>query len=270
MIAVFHFFRKFGVRLLVLVFVASFIAAFLSGYRLAPGFTIVKNGVLTIAGLPDGSTVFFDSATIMYSKNGSVRIGLLPGTHTVIADTPNNQPWNEVVTIAESGTTTLTPILVPVNIRARALAGEELARAQNLIGADVLPISKKPLSLGGGCVSVYTQGNQIIAEATTSPASSDCAPPSFLCEAEVCAPTIIYITADTLRSVMPLPGRQDALVVVSGGLMFALELDPREPQFFAPLFKGAFIRGTTFSTTSIAGTDGTKTFEIPFTINEVP
>jgi hypothetical protein len=116
--------------------------------------------------------------------------------------------------------------------------------------------------VGGGCAVVYASGNKIIAEATTTPETS-CTPPAFLCESGTCAPTFVHVPAETLRSILPFPKRDDALVVAAGGLIYVIELDPREPQFFAPLFKGVFAAATSWSDNAVAGTDGTKTFAIP-------
>ena len=34
---------------------------------------------------------------------------------------------------------------------------------------------------------------------------------------------------------LPYPGRQDALLVGLNNVLYAIELDPRSPQFFAPV-----------------------------------
>lgn len=235
----------------------------LAGYRLGPGLTVLKNGTLALIEVPSGTQVFTDlSRQHTVSSTGELRIGLTPGAHTIIVDAEGFQPWNELFMIESTELTTLSPILVPVNVRATKLEGAEKIAADRLIRSTLLPSKKSPLVVANGCAVVYASSNKIIAEATSTPASS-CTPPAFLCETGFCAPTFVYVPAETLRSITSFPGREDALVIAAGGLIYVIELDPREPQFFAPLFKGKSASVTTWSENSVVGTDGSDTFVIP-------
>ncbi len=62
---------------------------------------------------------------------------------------------------------------------------------------------------------------------------------------------------------MPFPGRDDALVVWAGTALYVVELDPREPQFVAPVFKGAIKGAAPWSATSVVVTNGTEDVELP-------
>jgi hypothetical protein len=64
-------------------------------------------------------------------------------------------------------------------------------------------------------------------------------------------------------AVVPFPGRKDALIVAAGKTVFAIEIDPREPQFIAPIFKGSLTGLASWSATSIVVTNGTEVVELP-------
>ena len=66
-----------------------------------------------------------------------------------------------------------------------------------------------------------------------------------------------------MRTVLAYPGREDALIIATGGLLYVVELDPREPQFVGELWRGSLAFAAPWSASSVVVTDGTATFEIP-------
>jgi hypothetical protein len=261
--ATLSFAKNYWALLVVALALIVLAAGFFAGYRIGPGFTLVESGTVALRSMPPGTQVFLDlSRRHAVDAAGATSFRLSPGAHTIIVDAEGFQPWNELFQVQSATTTTLSPILVPVEVRAKELTGGEKTAAKALIFSTKLPSKDRPLVVADGCAAVYASANKIIAEATSTPGSS-CAAPEFLCEGGACAPTFVYVPAETLRSIVPYPGREDALIVASGGLIYVIELDPREPQFFAPLFKGAFAAAASWSPISVAGTDGTSAFEIP-------
>jgi hypothetical protein len=139
--------------------------------------------------------------------------------------------------------------------------GADLAKANALIAASALPASSTPLIMEGGCAQVTVSNNRVLADATTSPG---CTPPPFLCTAGTCESTVVFAPIDTLNSVTTYPGRNDVLVVAYGDSLSVIELNPLQPQFFAPLIRGVAPRAVVWDSSSIAVTDAGRTYKLSF------
>lgn len=231
--------------------------AFLAGYRPGPYGLPVKAGTLTVQNAPDGANIFIDSTRRHVVKNGRASLQLAPGTHTVIVDYGTSYPWNELVTITSDKTTTVTPLFVNSDTKAAQVEEARIAEATRALATRALPTKAAPLTLDNGCLRFYVSGTRILGEAGTE----GCVVPEYLaCTEEAkaefgaCLPTVIFESGDTLESVLPYPGRTDALILASGNLVYVLEIDPRDPRFFAPLIKGPNVRAAAWSETSIITT----------------
>lgn len=240
--------------------------SYFAGYRFdQAGFSRV--GMLSIENLPDGSSLYIDESSQVIALAGTGSAPLSPGSHSVIVDAPGYQPWNERFDIVSGETVKLRPILVKDKVAAHQLEGEDAARAIALIRATAAPTKEAPLALAGGCALAYAQGNRVLAEATTT---ADCVPPAYLACAPVspenptgtCATTIIRTDTAPIKGIIKYPGRDDAAVVVGDNSVYALELDPREPQSYALLFRGPTIGVAPWSETTIVISNGTLVFEL--------
>lgn len=255
--------RQYWLVLLFLLIVLLGVGAYAYGYRLS-SLGLVRAGTLVLQGVPEGARIYTDQSRLTLASGGDALIDLVPGNHTVIVDAPGMQPWNELVTIQPGAKTSHAPLLIPVEVVARVLHGEERTLAADAILAYPLPKKESSLSLFGGCARVYVFENRIVADATTTPS---CTPPEFLqCATEtdaLCPSTVIFPPNERLESVSPYPGRDDALVVAAGSQAYVLELDPRAPQFFAPILKGVRVRGAPWTDQSIVISDTKKVFELP-------
>ncbi len=252
--------KHWGMLIAGLIF-TLILGGFIAGYRLGPGLAITRSGTALIRNLPPNTSVFVDlSREHRVSADGSVVMRLSPGPHTIIVDAEGFQPWDELFIVESMKETVLAPIFVPKNVRAAEITGTDIAEANRLLYGSPLHTKSNPLFMHDGCVAVYATQNTLIAEASSTP---HCTPTPYVCEGSACAPTIVHQTSDTLRAFMPFPGRDDTLVVVAGGRMYVLELDPREPQFTAPLFKGTYIVAAPWNTDAVVASDGNKTFVIP-------
>jgi hypothetical protein len=236
------FFKKYrytsvisGVFILILVITVTL---FSLGYRMGPGLLIQQAGTLSIPDVRPGATIFIDHEYSGQSATSSTKAMLTPGNHLVIVSTDEYQPWNELVEITTGVTTNVNPIYVPKIVTPKQLAKDAEARAQGVMLSYMLPTAENPLMMKGGCAKVYTDYDRIIAVGTTT---ATCTAPAYLCQDRVCNPTIIFSSSEPLSSVIGFPGRDDVLVVSGGARSFVLELDPRTPEFFAPLVhaKGA-------------------------------
>lgn len=218
----------------IVAFIALVTVLFLAGFRIGPGI-ITRAGTISVTDLPAGAALYIDEQKRVDPEDGIAEAVVLPGNHRVIIGTPDYQPWNELVAVEPGKETRLAPIFVPVKPHAGIMLPAGQADAWRRVNASVLPGSATPLPLSGGCALVSVQGNRILATPTTTPS---CEPPLYLCIDGSCAPTVVLEGAESIRSLFPYPGRDDALIVALGTSLFVLELDPREPQFFAPLMRG--------------------------------
>ncbi len=228
-----HFKRHF-LSWAVFLFVVALAAAFFAGFRPGPGLTLVRVGTLVVTDIPAGTSLFVDQAFRGTSDGGDLSADLVPGTHSVIVDAPDQQPWNTALTITASTDTVVSPILVPEAPTRAQLLNAEATTAANALAAMKLPTEFAPLTVG--CTNISVSGNRVIASvASTTPA---CETPEFLCSEGVCSPTIIYTPVTPIRSVITFPGRTDSLLVATGEWVYAIDIDPRSPQFFAPVGHG--------------------------------
>jgi hypothetical protein len=225
--------RILAVVLIVFLLIAG---AYGYGYRVGPGVQLNRVGSLTLTNLPKGTLVYADQVlNTTTTKDGDVRIELVKGSHDIIIAAPNDYPWNNRLSLASGVNTVANPILVATKPNALALTGDDKTAAFAAVAATTQPIRIHPLKLAGGCAVVYVENNRILADATTSPG---CTPPPYLCTGAGCASTIIFAPVAPLGAVFPFPGRQDALVFQLGHVLYAISLDPRNPQFFAPILTG--------------------------------
>jgi hypothetical protein len=146
------------------------------------------------------------------------------------------QPWEGLVDVPEDADTSVDAFLIPKTVTPKELLDTDAASALKLIAAAKLPDASSTLLLLDGCADVFVSTNRILAQQSASPT---CAPVPYLSGNEGSStPTIIYAPVQTLHSVVPYPGRSDALIVTAGTQIYALALDPRSPRAFAPLISG--------------------------------
>ncbi len=231
--------KKYWIVAAAIVLVLAGVVAFSLGYRIDRG-GITQAGTLHVHA-PAGSRVYLDESRLLYGKDEGVETRLRPGVHTVIVDIDGMQPWNELVELSSGTLTSLSPITVAKDVIRERLAAERIAEGRAAIRATKLPTEAAPLSINE-CVKVWVSGSRILATA-----DADCpSAPAFLqCTDDVrnedgsCPATLVFAPNAAIRSVIGYPERTDALVVAAGNLSYVIELDPRKPQFFAPLVKAS-------------------------------
>lgn len=253
--------KAYWLLIVSLLLIAVITSGYVAGYRLDQG-GITRVGTLILTDLPAQTAVYIDQARLVKIAGERAAITLTPGTHSIIIDTQEYLPWNEIVTIEQGKDTTKKPILIPAKPKGVALTGENAQKALAQIQAGIVPTASAPLVLSEGCANVYLSGTHILAErATTTPCAT---PPPYLCTADtdVCAPLIVYSPNGVVHSIVPFPSRDDAVIVSAGNLVYVVELDPREPQFFAPLFKGPSIGAAVWSDHSAVVSNGAQVIEL--------
>jgi hypothetical protein len=227
--------KRYLLLIIAVVFILLLAIPYALGYRIGPGVKLERVGTLELTGLPKGASVYVDqSLQKTTTKAGNLNTELVGGSHSVIVSVPGDYPWNTIVAITSHKTTTMNPIFVGETPIATLLSGTDRDAALAGIASTTLPTEAKPLLLANGCAAVYVADNQLLAEATTT--SGCTTPPAYLCDnAGTCSPTIIFSPVSPLTFVAKYPYRQDALVVQIDNVLYAIALDPRTPQFFAPI-----------------------------------
>jgi len=254
-----RFIQRHSILTIIAVLVLVLVASYVSGYRLGAGFSIIRVGTLVVENVPEGTAVYVDGAARGSGKSLPIEISLLPGNHAVIVDAKNMWPWNEIVEIRSSERTVIQPLLVGTAVAGRLLEADEKKAALAAIAAYELPSDETPLLLSDGCLLVSVSENRIIAGPS---AREGCVSPEFLCTDGSCESTIAYAPLDTLRAVIPYPNRSDALVIALGNSLYALEIDPRDPRFFAPVLSGTEPRAALGETDAIVVKDSDSVFEL--------
>lgn len=256
------FARQHFVLISLVAFIVLIGGTYIAGFRPGPGLTFVRVGTVVVDGIPAGTSVYADLTSRGTSTGGSISMTLLPGTHTIIVDAADYQPWEKIMTVSSNVTRHISPVLVkkqPVKQSIIGGTGRLIAAA----ATSTVPTEASPLIMG--CQLVYVSDNRLIAAALPAASSSPaCTPPEYLCAGGACEPTVVYPPADTIRSVVPFPGRTDAVVVSVGQWVYVLGLDPRTPQYFAPLARGTAPVVLPESTTTVDVVDGKAVFAFPF------
>lgn len=251
--------KKWWLLIAVLAVILTIFIPFMTGWRLGPGLSLQQVGTLLLTDLPDGTSVYIDNAFSRRAVGDSV-ISLLPGSHSIIVSLPGYQPWNEVVTIASGQTTEAAPLFVNTELVVRPIPAADQPAAKTRIATQKLPSAATPLMMEDGCVAVSVMGNRIIA---TASGAEGCAQPEYVCVDGTCGETVVFSSKEAVQTVIKYPGREDTLIVSVGQSLFVLEVDPREPQFFAPILKLPAPRASVWSDASIAVLSKDQVFEVP-------
>ena len=253
--------KEYWVLWLILILTALGTVGYVFGYRFDAG-GVTHVGRLVVTGLPEGSAIYIDKSRRVAASGGRAEADLTPGTHEVIADlTVANDPWIDIVEIVSGTDTIVTPFVIPVKPPVATLTGADAENARALIRANALPTKWTPRTVGDGCMKAYASGNRVIAYAApadgcTAPAYLACAETSAENPTGACAETIIFTGKDPITALIPYPGRTDAVIVGSGKTVSVVELDPRAPQYVAPIFRGTYTGIAPLATSSIVTTDG--------------
>ncbi len=252
--------RKYFVLLVFVIIVLLFAIPYMLGFRLGPGLHIERVGTLTFSTLPANTSIYIDSTLYKtVTSTSTVSAELVGGSHSIIVSVPGDYPWASLTLVTSGKSTTVSPLLVHMRPDVTPLTGTAQSEALTALASSTLPTEAKPMVMANGCEDVYVANNQIIASAVQAPG---CTPPPYLCEDATCSPTIVYAPLAPLKAVLPYPHRQDAVVLQFGSTLFALSLDPRSPQFFAPLLIGSNPRIGELSDGTIVVQNGTPVFSL--------
>ncbi len=259
--AVLAFVKKNAVVCIIAALISIGAAGYLAGFRIEPGPSLARVGTITLVDLPKGASVYTDGASrgTASATSSPMQVDLTPGNHMVIVGATGYFPWSKMVTVVSGKDTAVAPIFVRMNVAATPITGSEATSTLAATAATTLPASSTPLSLEKGCVNVYVENNQVVASASNA---AGCTPPAYLCSNGSCAPTVVFAPRAQLLTVLPYPGHQDALIVGINNILYAIALDPRNPQFFAPILEGSNPPSAALVNDALVVREGNKVFKV--------
>lgn len=244
-----------GAGALILIVLAFYFA----GFRIGPGLSLVRVGTLVLTEVPADASVYVNSKLrSVTSSAGDYRVRLTPGVHTVIVAVPDTTPWQDALTVPSNGTVSIKPILIPNRPDGDLLLGEARAAARRVVDANALPTEAKPLS--AGCTDVFVSQNRILGKAAAGCET----PPDYLCTDGDCGTVELFAPVERITSVALFPGREDALFFTIGDGVYALDIDPREPRFFAPFVRSVLPRIANGTSTNLLLSFDDKAYSYQF------
>lgn len=258
--------KKYWFLAILLGIALVFSILFFLDYRIGPGGVVAKSGTVVLTGVPLGSTLYLDTIRNQTIAREETVLRLFPSAHELVVDVEGYQPWNELVYVGSGEEQRISPLLVPEVLKEKLIEESRIQEASQILSKQTLPTREKHLLVSNECVRVYVSGNRIVGERTEK---EGCGTVPYLCTDEgiaeygACLPTIIFEPQETLTNFIPYPNRDDALIVASGNLVYVIELDPREPRFFAPLARSPKVRIAPWSDTSIIITSTNGPRELP-------
>lgn len=205
------------------------------GFRLGTyGFGRASN--VEILNLPGDTEVFVDNES-RGLKEGSFRLTLSPGYHSIILSKQLHWPYIENILIGKvKNDLTLNPFLLPQN-PSGVLIGSgdpEFTAINSLFSIGTLPSAENPLISSDNNVSVYLSGGVVIAKWIGEEANT----PSMFCTENVCSEKVIFNPITEVRNIGFFKDRNDVLIIAMQDGIFALELDPSEVQNLQPILEG--------------------------------
>lgn len=248
--------RRWWPALVLVLFFLILGGGYAAGYRLGPGLALERLSTLTITDLPQGTTLYLDEKAQKVPAQGALMLRVLPRDHSILALADGYWPWVAIISVPQGGLMARS-LLIPRSPTVTILAGSARTAAARALSATKLPPETAPLTLPESCIRLYVANNAVIGEP-----SEGCTPPPFLCDDSSCGPTIILSSTEKIASVLPYPGRTDALLVVAGSHVYGLALDPRTPRALAPVLTGNAPQIAALGDGTVVGKDGSTIFSL--------
>lgn len=212
----------------------------MAGFHLEHG-RLVRGGDILISPVPENVRFFLDNRRIYPDTEGSGLFkNIAPGDHSILIFNEEDWPWLKNITIGSGTTTTIAPFLISKNPSGDIINESDAAydTHRNDILAETLPSKSVPLVSKSGNISVWIEGNTVMA---TWNGTASSVPPYFCTSEDECPQTMTVTKSQTdIRSLNFYKDRDDVLLIASQNGVFAIELDHRGgTQNFQPIYKGA-------------------------------
>lgn len=239
--------RVFGtVALVVILLLVGYIAVYANGYRVTPNLKLIKASAITVSGVPDGTHVYNDEYqidTINYAEgeDSYTLKNLSPGTYNLILSKPGYWPWQKKVNLDKEDERALEAFLISEHPPASVVteSDDEYTSLRDafkeLRAGNGSPETRSP----SGDIKLAAEGSRVLAtwQGSTTP-------PESFCRAEDCPETITVLDLiEEVRNIAFFNGRDGAILVASGPMVFAVDLTPTreriENQNFQPIYSGS-------------------------------
>lgn len=208
--------------------------------------SFIKPGDVVIKGLQEKDRVLLDGKEIPITISSSTAtISLSEGEHQIIVSRDNAFPYAKTLWTNPNEGTTIHPFLLPMTPIARSVRFDnaEGKSLLNLIKARKVPTESAPRRSDdpketGDVVLAYATGTSIIAVWNGDSKTT----PEAFCTGDTESGCGRYLLVTKLTEPLDglefYPGRNDALIISTGGNIYAIELDQRPIQNFQPIYTG--------------------------------
>ncbi len=208
--------------------------------------SFIKPGDVVIQGLQREDRVLIDGKEVPITISSSTAtVSLSTGEHQIIVSRNNAFPYAKTLWTNENEGTTIHPFLLPLTPIARSVRFDnaEGKSLLDLIKARKVPTETNPRRSEdpkgtGDVVLAYATGTSIIAVWNGDVKNT---PPAF-CTGDTESGCGRYLLVTKLTEPLDglefYPQRNDALIISTGGNVYAIELDQRPIQNFQPIYTG--------------------------------
>lgn len=194
------------------------------GYRLG-SFGVSTPGLVAVSIPVSGVSVYLDDKEQkVTSKPGEIVSFSLPsGVHTILLTKEGYWPWQKQIKIEKGATLSFNAFLSPKSVNGSFITGDdpEYGALISLVSSAKIPRSGNPIVSPDDLMSAWIEGNELKALSRGGEAVS------------------VLPDAASIRSLAFYPGRSDVLLVASGPLVKAIEIDLRGGQNTYEIYKGS-------------------------------
>lgn len=200
-----------------------FIFFYKIGYRIGPGISIGKVGVVNINVPFKETNIFVDGKNKFSSskENDVLNIKLSPGKYSVIVSKEGYFPWNKDLYVKSNDKISISPIFVSKNPSGEIIneIDPEYWKIKNLIEQNKLPTKNSPIISSDGKTKVWIESNSIMSEMDGK--IKTVITPEF-----------------AIKNISFYKNRSDAIIFSSADSVNMIEIDSENFQNFMPIYKG--------------------------------
>jgi len=203
-----------------------------------------KSGSIKISIPKSGATVFLDEQRAGISNAPGQIITLervRPGEHSVLVYMEEYLPWEKTVRVRTNEVTRSSAFFVRKNIspsyKKTEFASEEKARIENLFDASTA--DRKTSFFGDGSVEIRKEDDKIFATWLGETSGL----PDFFCNDTECRNSVLVFSSEvgTIDIIDFYPQRDDVVLFLINGDIYAIDIDQRGTQNFQPVYSGGVV-----------------------------
>lgn len=255
----------FWIFVTIFVIGAPLLILWSTGYRPVTLLSWEKSGAIYVYASQEGASIYLNEDevhTTGFFQRGVFLSDITPGEHTVVVAKEGYWPWQKHVNVTNGIVEEAISFMIPRAPEGTVIfprTDEQLATTDrppnNLeyinimeefasvatstfasIATSTEPLSSVVATSSRERVLLVAQKGGLIAEFNEQGADD---PPRVFCDITPCRSEIIVFEGDTsVRQADFYPGRENVAILATGNGVYALDIDPRPPQNFQPIYKG--------------------------------